>query len=63
MGNKKYYWMAVDTDELELPQIVADTSKELADILGLSKHTIEVAAYRNVSGVGKGRKFIKVLRD
>lgn len=62
MNTPKYYWMAVTADEFELPLAVADTSRELAKMVGISHSTIEVNAYRGVSGTGKGRKFIKVLR-
>lgn len=63
MGVSKYLWLAVTADEYELPLAVADTSRELGKMLGLSHNTIEVAAYRDVSGKTNGRKFIKVPRE
>lgn len=36
-------WMLVTDDEYELPLMVADTSKELAEKLGVSANTIRSA--------------------
>ena len=62
-GVKKYIWLAVTADEYELPLAVADSARELGKMVGLSHNTIEVNAWRNVSGIHKGRKFIKVPRE
>lgn len=47
----------------ELPLAVADTAKELGNMMGLSHNTIEVCAYRGISGSQKGRRYIKVPRE
>ena len=59
----KYYWLAVTTDEYELPLAVADTARELGNMMGLSHNTIEVCACRGISGSQKGRRYIKVPRE
>lgn len=63
MMESKYYWLAVTTDEYELPLAVADTARELGNMMGLSHNTIEVCAYRGISGSQKGRRYIKVPRE
>ena len=57
---QKYIWMCVEADEYELPLIVADSARELAEIVGLSVDTITVSAYRGYNGKASGRKFVKV---
>ena len=43
-------WMKVTDDELELPIAVANSAKELAQILGIEKQTIYAAISRFRSG-------------
>ena len=59
---QKYIWMAVTADEYEMPIAIADTARELADILGLSVETIKSNEIRNNSGSMSGRKIVKVPR-
>lgn len=59
----KYLWLAVDADEYELPQVVADSSTELARKYGTNKHNVETQAYGHWSGKMSGRKFVVVPRD
>ena len=59
----KYYWLAVEADEYELPLAVADTAKELGDIVGVSKSVVIDAVKDNRSGKISGRKFVKVERN
>lgn len=63
MGIAKYIWMAVTPDEYELPLAVADTAKELAELVGLSRETIKSSTCRHNSGSMSGRKFVKVPRE
>jgi hypothetical protein len=63
MGTPKYLWLCVTADEYELPLAVADTARELGKMVGLSRNTIEVCAYRGISGSQKGRRYIKVPRE
>ena len=44
--SKDYVYMYVSDDEYELPLAVADSSKELAEILGIKKNTVEVMLCR-----------------
>ena len=59
----KYFWLCVDTDEYELPIAVADTARELAEMMGSTGHNIETFVSRNSNGRELGYKYIKVLRD
>ena len=43
-------WMKVSKDGLELPEAVADTPEELAEMLGVDPSTIERAARRYEKG-------------
>lgn len=60
MGKQKYLWMCVEADEYELPLIVADSARELAEAVGLSVDTVTVSAYRGYNGKASGRRFVKV---
>ena len=60
---QRYYWMAIEADEYELPLAVADTAKELGDIFGISKSVVIDAVKDNRSGKISGRKFVKVERN
>lgn len=57
---QRYIWMCVEADEYELPLIVADSARELAETVGLSVDTVTVSAYRGYNGKGSGRRFVKV---
>ena len=59
----KYYWMAVDADEFELPIAVADTAKELGIICGITGDTIRALAYDGCDGSKTKRRFIRVRND
>lgn len=39
--NFEYIWMKITTDEYELPMAVAGTCEELAELLGITKNTIQ----------------------
>ena len=58
----KYFWLAITTDEYELPLAVAESPKELGQLFGLSKETIKSAVKRNSDGSVSGRRFIKILK-
>lgn len=60
---QRYYWLAVEADEYELPLAVADTAKELGDIFGISKSVVIDAVKNNRSGRICGRKFIRVRKE
>ena len=59
----KYYWLCVDIDEYELPIAVADTARELADILGITETTIYNCVMRGRGGRENGYKYMKVRRE
>ena len=63
MSESKWIWMAVDADEYELPQAVAESSRELARKCGTSKSNVETCAYRGWNGRLNGRRFVKVPRE
>lgn len=60
---KKYLWLAVTADEYELPLAVADTAKELGEMLGISDSTVENCALRGWNGRISGRRFVKVRNE
>lgn len=59
----KYFWMAVEADEYELPLCVADSAKELGIIYGVTAATVMTLARGNWSGALTGRRFVKVRND
>lgn len=61
-NSSKYYWIAVETDEYELPLYVADTARELAEKFDTTKHNVECNVYRGDNGRVSGRMFLKVPR-
>ena len=63
MSESKWIWMAVDSDEYELPQVVAESSRELARKCNTSKSNVENCAYRGWNGKISGRKFVLVPRE
>lgn len=56
-------WMVVTRDIYELPVAIADTSKELAKICGVSDLTIQTGAYRYKAGKVKKSRYRKVVID
>lgn len=54
---KKKLYMAVETDEYELPLYVADTSRELADWSGFSIGYVLSAISHGYSGKKAGMRF------
>lgn len=60
MGN--FYWMAVTADQYELPLVVADSSAELARLLGISQSTVLSQALRRSSGRNSSRRIVKVRK-
>ena len=59
----KYYWMAVEADELELPLAVADTARELGAKYGVSADTVITLERGNYSGRKTGMKDVKVRNE
>lgn len=57
---KKKLYMAVETDEYELPLYVADTSSELADWSGLSIGYVLSAISHGYSGKKAGMRFLRI---
>lgn len=55
--------MVVTKDEYELPIAIAETSKELAKICGVSCKTVISGALRSKSGKVKKSRYIKVEID
>lgn len=58
----KYFWLAITTDEYELPLAVTESPKELGQLFGVSKETIKNAVKRQNDGSVSGRRFIKILK-
>lgn len=56
----KYLWLLVEADEYELPLIVADTARELAEKCGTTKHNVEAFVHKRSTGKIRGSKYIKV---
>ena len=56
-----YIWMAVTPDEYETPLAIADSARELGDILGISHETVMTNECRHTDGSLSGRKIVKVI--
>lgn len=59
----KYLWMAVTADEYELPIAVADTARELGEMIGSTKHNVETFVSKRCSGKECGRRIVRILND
>ncbi len=55
--------MAVTADEYELPIAVADTARELGEMMGSSGHSIECCVSRNYNGRISKIKYVKVENE
>ena len=54
-------WMAVTADKYELPIVIKDTARELAEYLGLSTETVyKSSRLSGLNGSYSGRKIISV---
>lgn len=60
MRKNEYYWMVVTPDEYETPLAVAESSPELAEMLGVHVGTVLACEARHRSGKNTGRKIIKI---
>ena len=60
---QKYYWLAVEVDEYELPLAVCDTARELGEIYGVGEKTVIDAVGKNKSGKINGRRYVRVRRE
>lgn len=56
----KYLYLAVTSDEYELPIFVEDSANKLAKKLGVSQNSVYLAISKNLSGKIQGRKIVKV---
>ena len=59
----KYLWLAVEADKYELPIAVADSARELGEMMGSNKHNVETFVCKQSNGRINGFKYIKVLND
>ena len=59
----KYYWLCVEVDEYELPLVVADTARELAEKCNTTKHNVETFVSKQSNGRVNGYKYMKVRRE
>ena len=60
----KYLWLCVTADEYELPLAVAETSTELALMVGTTGDNVrEGARRRDTNGLRTGRRFVKVKNE
>lgn len=55
-----HVWMAVENDKYELPIAIADTSKELAKMIGYKQQSVIQAIYRKTTGHKNGIIILKV---
>lgn len=62
MTSGGYYWLAVTADEYELPLCVAETQRELAELLGVNKGTIAAREHRKNNGKILGYRVVKVRK-
>lgn len=58
-----YIWMCVSHDEFELPEIIADTAKQLAIICNTTENNVKSSACKYEKGVLKWTRFRKVRVD
>ena len=56
-------YMAVTSDDLELPVYVTDDYKELAEAYGINKFTLLSSISKGLNGRYNGVKFVKVIID
>lgn len=56
-----YIWMCVSNDEYELPEIIADTAKQLAIMCNTSENNIRSCVSKYEKGVLKWTRFRKVI--
>lgn len=59
---KNYYWVLVTADKYELPLIVCDTAKELADYLNINLNTVYQGICKEYKNPISGRKIRKVKK-
>lgn len=59
----KYYWLCVEVDEYELPLVVADTARELAEKCNTTKHNVETFVSKQSNGRVNGYRYMKVRRE
>lgn len=57
----KYLWMLVEADKYELPLAVADSARELGEMVGSNKHNVETNVCKGSNGRLSGVKYLKVL--
>lgn len=60
---RKFLWLCCEADEYELPIAVADTARELGEMVGSNKHNVELNALRGYNGRCTGMKFVKIIDD
>ena len=60
---KAIVWMAVSQDKLSLPVAIADTAKELAELLGTTENNVKSSASKSKHGVYKNSRYIAVRID
>lgn len=58
-----FLWLAVTTDELELPIVVADTAKELGKYLGITENGVFKNKHQKSTGEISGYKVEKIDVD
>ena len=60
---KSIVWMAVWQDKFSLPVAIADTAKELAELLGTTENNVKSSASKGKHGVYKNPRYIAVRID
>lgn len=53
-------YMAVTTDEYELPLAIGDTARELGKLVGVSANLIHSSISKNQTGKSRKMRFVKV---
>ena len=53
-------YMAVTADKYEFPLIVADTTRELARVMGVTNNAVSTAICRSIPGSLSGVRYVRV---
>ena len=60
---KSIVWMALSQDKFSLPVAIADTAKELAELLGTTENAVKSEASKGRHGIIKKPRYISVRID
>jgi len=60
IGKRNLFYMAVTPDEYELPICVRKTSREIAEVFGVTSNCVKSSISHGKSGKTSERKFVRV---